>query len=468
MQDRNANPHIRMNIWHELKDIENVPTLPRIFFRLEKVYSDPNASIRVVCRLIEEDPPTVAKILQRVNSGYYNLTKNVHDIQQAIVVLGLTETYNLVMELSIMGMFESIEDTPYFNFNQFWKHSSGVARTAAALRKHLGLHFGNTEFSGGLLHDFGRLILCIYFREIYQEVFEYAQEHSISLYEAEQQHLNFTHTEAGFWLAKQWGLPEKISDIMLHHHTLSPEDVRTHPLRAIIHLADLITNVWGFTLQPVPLLTQVTDDPVWQEMIKIYPKLKTFPLDNMSAILRMPPEEVKSVMEEGAKDLPKGTIELSRLKETVAELNNNLVELYACIDPHELTPAEVLKHLSVLLHTYFSFDLLSIYKFDPDTNELALIFNYGQPGNALDVINFRRGKGAIRWIFQHQKPLVVSKNARKSRTNENAVNSFLGMPIISGNSMIGIVALGSFQPDYFGSNEAYLLEVSAKYIANLL
>ena len=59
----------RIEIWNTLKSIDNVPTMPSVYFKLDKLLSDPNASIVSVRRAIEEHPPIVAYILQRVNSG---------------------------------------------------------------------------------------------------------------------------------------------------------------------------------------------------------------------------------------------------------------------------------------------------------------------------------------------------------------------------------------------------------------
>lgn len=457
----------RIEIWNTLKSIDNVPTMPSVYFKLDKLLSDPNASIVSVRRAIEEDPPIVAKILQRVNSGFYNLSREVNNIQQAIVMLGLTEIYNLVVELSILSMFQNMKESPYFSFDKFWKHSSGTARTAAAIRKHIGVSFDNVEFTSGLLHDFGRLILCIFFNELYQKVFEYSENNQASLYDAEMEQLNFTHTEAGYWLAKRWHLPTEVSDVMLHHHDVTPKDVREHPLRAIVYLADKITNLWGFSLHPVPNFDAIEDDPIWLEVVKVYPRMATFPLDDMINILNMPIEEADTYLYQEESERNTGKVQLASLKDIVENLINGFAELQHNLEEKQISWIDAFVKMRMALQSNIRMDLLSIYRWNAESFKLEPIFTHGDPTSALDMINFRRGKGAVRWIMQNKKPLLISNAERNSKITEKVVNSFLGVPIVTGNSFSGVMVVGCFQDGQYGDNEQYFLEVASEYVGRL-
>ncbi len=459
---------VRVEIWNQLNNIDNVPTLPSIYFKLQRILSRPDASIQAVRKIIEEDPPTVAKILQRVNSGYYNTASTIRNIQQAIVMLGMTELYNIVIELSVLSMFRNIKESEFFSFDRFLKHSSATARTAAAIRKHLNLNFDNAEFTCGLLHDFGRLILCLHFEDLYREVFEYSIEHRLSLYEAESKHLDFTHAEAGFWLAKRWQLPHEIADVMLHHHVVAPEDAHVHPLRAIIYLANLITNTWGVSLEPLPAFHDIEEDPVWQEMVSVYPKLISFPLDDMINILKLPPEDDGVSFD--ANDLLKNNepVQTTSLQETTENLVNSIKELHECVQEQQISQQAAFSQLTDMFHTFMKFDLLSIYRFDADSGKMELVFSFGTPVSALDIINFRRGKGAISWVFQHRQSTCISNAKRGNRAGEKLVNTFLGAPILSSDTVTGVVAVGSYQPDCFDERDQYLLEVACEYLNCLL
>ena len=255
-----------IDIRRELENIEEVPTLPQVAFRLIAMISDPNSSMAAISRIVEEDPPLVAKILKIINSGYYNMANKISSVHQALVLLGLEEVKNMVFALSVYSTFYHIHQNEYFNFSRFWKHSASTAKMAIVLSKYVGLNFNQADFISGLLHDFGRLVLQLYFSENYEEVFRHSESNNLTLYEAEKAVLGMTHAEVGFWLGNHWHIPEEIMDVILFHHEPTETDVEEKPLRPIIYLSERIANIWGVTLEPVPLFRSVEEDPIWQAM----------------------------------------------------------------------------------------------------------------------------------------------------------------------------------------------------------
>lgn len=286
-------PGIDLDIKKELEEIQEVPTLPQVAFKLIAMISDPNSSMTSISRVIEEDPPLVAKILKIINSGFYNVRNRITNVHQAIVLLGMEEVKNLVFALSVYSTFYHIQQNQYFNFSQFWKHSASTAKMAIVLSKYLGFDFRQADFIGGLLHDFGRLVLQLYFRDIYEGVFRFCEEKMVPLYQAEKEYLGFTHAEAGFWLSQRWNLPDEVASVIKFHHEVKSEDIDQNKLRVIIHLAEKITNLWGVTLEPVPVFNSIEEVPIWNAMLERYPKLKSFPLEEMTKVFNMHVEEAE-------------------------------------------------------------------------------------------------------------------------------------------------------------------------------
>lgn len=282
----------------ELEGIKEVPTLPQIAFKLIALISDQKSSMREIGSLIEDDPPLVAKILRIVNSGFYNLRNEIKNIRQAVVLIGMEELKNLIFALSVFSTFYHIKGNEHFDFMQFWRHSAATGKMVVVLANFLGLGYPQGIFINGLLHDFGRLILQLYFRDDYEPVFQYSIEHQVPLYEAEMKVLEFGHDDAGAWLAEKWHLPEDLADTMKGHHRVDVDAIETKPLTALVHVADRITNIWGVGIEPVPLLSPLEDDPVWNKLLALYPKLKTFPLEEMTRIFDMHLEEAEMFAEQ--------------------------------------------------------------------------------------------------------------------------------------------------------------------------
>ncbi len=282
----------------ELNGIHEVPTLPQVAFKLIALISEDKASMREIGTLIEDDPPMVAKLLKIVNSSFYNLRNEIKSIKQAVVMLGMTEIKNLVFAMSVFSTFYHIKENEHFDFLKFWKHSAATGKVATVLSGYLDLDLSNTAFMGGLLHDFGRLVLQLYFREDYQKVFEYSIEKNVNLYTAEREAMGFSHDEAGYWLAQKWNLPEDLAKILKDHHQITPEQIDNDPLTAVIHVANRITNIWGIGIEPVPVMELIEENPVWLKMLELYPKLKDFPLDEMTRVFDMHLEEAEMFVEQ--------------------------------------------------------------------------------------------------------------------------------------------------------------------------
>lgn len=68
----------------------------------------------------------------------------------------------------------------------------------------------------------------------------------LSVANAEKSVMNYTHSDAGFWLAEKWNLPESVLDTCLYHHAPSLAK-RNQKRAAVIHIADYIVsrNVLG-------------------------------------------------------------------------------------------------------------------------------------------------------------------------------------------------------------------------------
>ena len=287
-----ANDEYKITI-DKLDAIKEIPTLPHIATQLITYLSNPEVSFRKVAVLIEEDPPMVAKILRIVNSSYYGIPNTIRDIRQAIVMLGLDEIRAIVISLSVFSTFYSLTKNAAFPYNYFWYHSSGTAKMAYTLSRLTGLEKPEVAYVCGLLHDIGRLILQFYFPDAYRETYQFSQRQEVSLYRAEQEILGLTHADVGYWIAQKWNFPNQIANTFLHHHNVDPEDVEVRSLLAIVHLANLITNIWGATIEPHPVWNRLEDDGVWKFTCQRFPQLTELSIDKMIQIFDMHLDEAE-------------------------------------------------------------------------------------------------------------------------------------------------------------------------------
>ena len=97
-------------------------------------------------------------------------------------------------------------------------------------------------FSGGLLHDIGRLALSEAVPDLYTKVEKDLQGNDLML--AEESAIGLSHTEAGYVLADHWGLPiDIVEPIRFHHKPELATDAKD--ATAIVAIAEVMARTPG-------------------------------------------------------------------------------------------------------------------------------------------------------------------------------------------------------------------------------
>jgi HD-like signal output (HDOD) protein len=117
----------------------NLPTLPVVAMRVLELTAKPDASLREIAAVIENDPAIASKVIRTVNSSFYGLTRRVGSIQQALAFLGLQTVKALVLGFSLARSIDGGgDDEVSFDFLSYWRrsiYSAAAAREIALLHK---------------------------------------------------------------------------------------------------------------------------------------------------------------------------------------------------------------------------------------------------------------------------------------------------------------------------------------------
>jgi len=217
-----------------LRDLEWLPTSDDIYSKLIRLISE-EADASTIADLIEEDPAMAVKILQMVNSAFFNIKTG--SVRQAILYLGTTVVRDVVLAARFFDM-PSIQARQGAKI--LWQHSVLVNKLVGQMYINL-LHrkIDDNFASAGLLCDIGMLILMgksfTYTKKIIALL---SGENQLSVGEIEIEEFRIGHPEIGGYLLEWWELPFPIVEAALYHHDPSNTNVIHKEIVSVVHLAD--------------------------------------------------------------------------------------------------------------------------------------------------------------------------------------------------------------------------------------
>lgn len=237
-----------------LRLVQGLPPLsPMVRHLLTSVAApDDNVSLAEIAGLIEKDPVTAGKVLALANSAFYARSAPILSIRHAVTRLGLNAIRNLVVSVSISGLWNRIPTAAAWSTSRFNKHSIATAILAETIASALAPDRMEQAFLAGLFHDLGRLIIAVLLskeEEAFRRLLE--TEHN-GLEDAENELLGFSHAELSAAIVAAWKLPAAIETAVRFHENPFDDPDRALsqgvPLCDIVHVADCYADHQGHSI----------------------------------------------------------------------------------------------------------------------------------------------------------------------------------------------------------------------------
>ncbi len=227
-----------------LKSLKNLPPFPMVAQRALMLLSKPEVSIQEMVEVVKYDPAITANILRISNSAYFGLRREIHSLHQALMLLGTQELLKIIIASGATRLFAGA--TPgYFPERQgLWRHSVSVALMTDLLARELSLGDRAMAFTGGLLHDIGKLVLSLFVEKKFTEIMEVVLGQGVSFQEAEKRVLGVDHAELGGEMARLWDFPDRLRLVIMLHHLNKRQGFGDDLVQAV-YLADLLVLMFG-------------------------------------------------------------------------------------------------------------------------------------------------------------------------------------------------------------------------------
>ncbi len=216
----------------------DLPSIPVVIQKLQELIAKTDVSSHEVAKVVEADPPFVARLLKVVNSPFYGFRRKIASVEEAVTILGLNAVHQLLLATSLVSTFGTNQRA--VNVSDFWQHSFGVGAIAKRLLYRASNDTQSEVFVCGILHDIGRLVFARNEPDKFCAI--YCDREQVTDLTEEEEFFGIDHQKLGERLAQKWNFPESVITAIANHHTPmeTPESYRK--LTSAVHIADLLTH----------------------------------------------------------------------------------------------------------------------------------------------------------------------------------------------------------------------------------
>ena len=200
----------------ELPPTLTLPALPLAVTQFLEKSASPQIELRELARILETDSGLTLELLRHVNSAFVGLRSKASSALQALSLLGLRASRNLILSVGMRAAVQA-RHSKLINQNCFWNASLQKALFAQEVASLLKAD-GDLAFSGALLQDY---LLPVLTNDLLDEYLVFVRERENQpdlLCEFEQQRFGWDHAIAGAGLAFRWKLPDELVCCILYHH----------------------------------------------------------------------------------------------------------------------------------------------------------------------------------------------------------------------------------------------------------
>lgn len=186
------------------------------FVRIKELIDHESSTIDDISDVILIDPALSATILKLANSSFFNYPGKIDTITKAVLVLGITEVYNLVIAYFTSKAFKALSSDDADYLDDFWERSVDTALIIKYLGGALNIQNSERLFILGLLHNLGELIIHQFTPE---KIADCQITKSEIPWEKEESVLGFTFGACSAELLKLWQLPYSLIEPVREQNT---------------------------------------------------------------------------------------------------------------------------------------------------------------------------------------------------------------------------------------------------------
>ncbi len=215
--------------------------------------NDPAASPNDLKKIIEVDPPLVAKILRVANSSLYASSRTISDLDQALIWIGFDALKEIVLTQKMSELYSGGKQVCGYSRPRLWRHSLAVALLAKAIYRREFGEKGNNAYAAGLMHDIGVIVEDQLLHHSFLDLVYQTEERRLPLTDTELAAFGYDHGLVGMGLAERWNFPAELREGIGFHHNPEAADPAHRDFVKTIFIADYLMFEQGYGYVDMPL-----------------------------------------------------------------------------------------------------------------------------------------------------------------------------------------------------------------------
>ncbi len=268
-----------LRIKQRLEETLEIPPLPQTAQRVLALRANANANVSDLAEIVEMDASLAAQVVSWASSPYYAAPSKIKSVQDAISrVLGFGLVSNLAVGMAMGNTLSLPNDSPD-GYTPYWLQSVYCSTLVEAIVKLIPADRRPSQglaCLGGLLHNFGYLVLAHIFPPHFSAICRHVEANPTISHVAIDHHLlGVTREQISAWLLQLWNMPKEVCVGIRFQH--EPEYLGEHHEYAnLIYIAMRVLRYHG-----------IGDAPPEEVPLSMYQRFGLNPTDVMQAVQRI-------------------------------------------------------------------------------------------------------------------------------------------------------------------------------------
>ena len=121
-----------------------------------------------------------------------------------------------------------------------------------------------------------------------------------------------------------------------------------------------------------------------------------------------------------------------------------------------------------LLEELVDFEFAALFIYSDELEKLNLVASKGHAVDLIQPVSFDMGNGLSAWVAKQKRPILLSELHRGKILGKNPLRSFLSIPLLLGDKIIGVMNFGHIRAGSFTKHNLQVLTIAAGQLSVII